>query len=238
MPARIMSRRDKVALCLAAVILHIAALIVMVATEADWVASAAFLLSWGFLNFFWLALVRRPIVAALLSFELVVALTLLSRFKFDKLWMTVDFVDVMIIDRDTSAFLLAVFPALRGWLALTAAATAALLIAAWRFDPNRVRVRSSLVGGALCMAALVGLSLSFPTDLQEDFISQNYVSKFARTGVEAVHELATHGYLESDARVAGSLSLHRPWPVIRRASSRTLSCCTMNPVSTLRSRQA
>jgi len=42
----------------------IAALIVMVATEADRVASAAFLLSWGFLNFFWLALVRRPIVAA------------------------------------------------------------------------------------------------------------------------------------------------------------------------------
>ena len=125
MPARFMSRRDRVALCLAA-ILHLSALIVMAATEADWVAKAAFLLSWMFLNFFWLALVRRPIVAALLSFELVVALTLLSRFKFDKLWMTVDFVDVMIIDRDTSAFLLTVLPALRGWLALTAAATAAL----------------------------------------------------------------------------------------------------------------
>ena len=206
MPARIMSRRDMVALCLAAV-LHIAALIVMAATEADWVASAAFLLSWALLNFFWLALVRRPIVAALLSLELIVALTLLSRFKFDKLWMTVDFVDVMIIDRDTSAFLLTVLPALRGWLALTAAATAALLIAAWRLDPNRVRVRSSLVGGALCMAALVVLSLSFPTDLQEDFISQNYVSKFARTGVEAIHELATHGYLESDAAVTGGLKL-------------------------------
>jgi hypothetical protein len=206
MPARVMSRRDKVALWLAA-ILHLAALIVMAVTEADWVAKAAFLLSWMFLNFFWLALVRRPIVAALLSFELVVALTLLSRFKFDKLWMTVDFVDVMIIDRDTSAFLLTVLPALRGWLALTAAATAALLIVAWRLDPNRVRVRSSLVGSVLCMAALVVLSLSFPTDLQEDFISQNYLSKFARTGVEAVHEIATHGYLESDARVAGSPSV-------------------------------
>ena len=39
------------------------------------------------------------------------------------------------------------------------------------------------------MAALVELSLSFPTNLQEDFISRNYVSKFARTGVEAIHEL-------------------------------------------------
>ena len=206
MPARIMSRRELVALCLAAV-LHIAALIVMAATEADRVASAAFLLSWALLNFFWLALVRRPVVAALLSLALIVALTLLSRFKFDKLWMTVDFVDVMIIDRDTSAFLLTVLPALRGWLALTAAATAALLIAAWQLDPNRVRVRSSLVGGALCMAALVVLSLSFPTDLQENFISQNYVSKFARTGVEAIHELTTHGYLESDAAVTGGLKL-------------------------------
>jgi hypothetical protein len=206
MPARAMSRRDRVALCLAAV-LHVGALIVMAATEADLIAKAAFLFSWALLNFFWLVLVRRPVVAALLALELVVALTLLSRFKFDKLWMTVDFVDLMIIDRDTSAFLLTAFPPLRGWIALAAAATAALLIAAWRLDPYRVRVRNSLVGGALCMAALVALSLSFPTDLQEDFISQNYVSKFARTGVEATHELVAHGYLESDAGVTGSLKV-------------------------------
>ncbi len=204
MPARAMSYRDRVALCLVAV-LHMAALIVMAATEVDLVAKAAFLLSWALLNCFWLALVRRPVVAALLALELVVALTLLSRFKFDKLWMTVDFVDLMIIDRDTSAFLLTVFPSLGGWVALAAAATAALLIAAWRLDPHRVRVRSSLVGGALCMVTLIALSLSFPTDLQEDFISQNYVSKFARTGVEAIHEFATHGYLESDAGVTGGL---------------------------------
>jgi hypothetical protein len=206
MPARAISGRDRVALCLAAV-LHMGALIVMAATEADLVAKAAFLFTWALLNFFWLALVRRPVVAALLALELVVALTLLSRFKFDKLWMTVDFVDLMIIDRDTSAFLLTAFPSLRGWVALAAAATAALLIAAWQLDPHRVRARTSLIGGALCMAALVALSLSFPTDLQEDFISQNYVSKFARTGVEAIHELATHGYLESDAGVTGSLKV-------------------------------
>jgi hypothetical protein len=204
MPARTMSCRDRAALCLVAV-LHMGALIVMAATEVDLVAKAAFLLSWALLNCFWLALVRRPVVAALLALELVVALTLLSRFKFDKLWMTVDFVDLMIIDRDTSAFLLTVFPSLGGWVALAAAATAALLIAAWRLDPYRVRERSSLVGGALCMVALIALSLSFPTDLQEDFISRNYVSKFARTGVEAIHEFATHGYLESDAGVTGGL---------------------------------
>ena len=125
-------------LCLIAT-LHVVALIMMAATEADLVDKAAFLLVWAVLNFFWLALVRRPAVAALISLELVVALTLLSRFKYDKLWMTVDFVDLMIIDQDTSAFLLAAFPSLRGWIALAATVTAALLIAAWRLDRYRVR---------------------------------------------------------------------------------------------------
>ena len=198
------SRRDGAVFCLLA-ILHIAALALMAGTEADLVAKAAFLLVWALLNCFWLLLFRRPLVAALLSLELVVVLALLSRFKFDKLWMTVDFVDLMIIDQDTSAFLLTAFPSLRGWIALAAAVTAALLIAAWRLDPVRVRMRTSVVGVALCLVGLTALSLSVPTDLQEDFVSQNYVSKFARTGVEAIHEFAAHGYLQADVRVAGSL---------------------------------
>lgn len=198
------SRRDNVMFCLVA-LLHVAALVVMAATEADWVAKAAFLLVWGLLNCFCLALFRRPAVAALLSLEFVAALTLLSRFKFDKLWMTVDFVDLMIIDRDTSAFLLAAFPALRGWIAFAAAATAAVLIVVWRVDPFRVRLRTSLAGGAFCLTALVVLSLSFPTGLDEDFVSQNYVSKFVRTGVEAIHEFAAHGYLQADESVAERL---------------------------------
>ncbi len=186
--------------------LHVTALVMMAATELDWVDKATFLLVWAVLNFFWLALLRRPSMAALLSLELVVALTLLSRFKYDKLWMTVDFVDLMIIDRDTSAFLLAAFPALRGWIGLAAIVTAVLLIAAWRMDRYRVGRRISLAGAFLCMAALIGLSLSFPTDLQEDFTGQNYVSKFARTGVEAVHEFADHGFLQADASADGSLN--------------------------------
>ena len=49
------------------------------------------------------------------------------------------------------------------------------------------------------------LSLARPTNLHEDFLGQNYVSKFARTGVEAVYELVTHGYLDADEGVAESL---------------------------------
>lgn len=196
--------RDTAAICTLA-ILHVAALAIMAASEVDLVAKAAFLLVWGLLNFLWLTLFRRPIATALISLEFIVALILLSQFKHDKLWMTVDFVDIMIIDKDTLAFLLAAMPSLRLPIAVAAMATAALTAVAWRLDPFRVRVRTGAIGGSLCMGAFVTLSLWFPTDLDEDFFSQNYVSKFARTGVEAIHELIAHGYLESDAGVAEHL---------------------------------
>jgi hypothetical protein len=201
---RASSRYGKRVLCLIAA-LHGVALIIMAATEVDLVAKVTFLLVWAALNCLWLALLRRPTVAALISLELVIALTLLSRFKYDKLWMTLDFVDLMIVDRDTSAFLLAAFPSLRGWIALALAGTAVLLTLMWRFDPYRIRVRSSVVGGSLSFAALIALSISFPTDLHEDFIGQDYVSKFARTGVEAIHEFASHGYLDAGASVVENL---------------------------------
>lgn len=196
--------RDTVKLCLVAV-LHVAALSIMASTEVDLIAKTAFLLAWATLNFFCLLLVRRPIVAALISLEFIVALILLSQFKHDKLWMTVDFVDLMIIDQDTSAFLLTAIPSLRAPIMLAALATTALLIVTWRLDPFRMRARTSAIGGSLCMGALVTLSLSFPTNLYEDFFSQNYVSKFARTGVEAIHELIAHGYLDSDTSVVERL---------------------------------
>jgi len=203
-PIDAISRRETGAFCLVA-ILNVAALALMAATEVDLVANAAFLLAWAFLNFFWLALFRRPIAAALVSLQIVVALVLLSQFKHDKLWMTVDFVDLMIFDQDTSAFLLKAIPSLRVSITLAAAATAALVVVAWRLDPFRIRVRTSVIGSSLCMGALVALSLLFPTGLDEDFFRQNYVSKFARTGVETMRELIAHGYLEADVNVAERL---------------------------------
>jgi Sulfatase len=198
------ARRDALALSVVA-LLHLTALIIMVATEVDLVAKVAFLMAWAFLNFVCLALMRRPIASGLISLSFIVALILLSQFKHEKLWMTVDFVDLMIIDRDTSAFLLAVIPGLRAQLAFAGFILAMLLAIAWRLDPLRVRLRVSALGGTVCLAALTVLSVSFPTDLYEDFFGQNYVSKFARTGVEAMHELITHGYLDSDATITERL---------------------------------
>src|SRR5262245_45710536 len=179
------ARRDALALSVVA-LLHITALIIMVATEVDLVAKVAFLLTWTLINFVCLALVRRPIASGLISLSFIVALILLSQFKHEKLWMTVDFVDLMIIDRDTSAFLLAVIPGLRAQLAFAGFILAMLLAMAWRLDPLRIRLRVSALGGTFCLATLTALSLLFPTDLYEDFFGQNYVSKFARTGVEAM----------------------------------------------------
>jgi len=177
--------------------LHALALLLMGATEVDLLGMVVFLFVWVMLNCLWLALVRRASIAVLISLELVVALTLLSRFKYDKLWMTIDFLDVLIVDRGTSAFLLATFPPLRWWILVFAAATLAAVIMAWRLDHYRVRRRASLTGFSISAVALVAISLSCPTDLREDFVGGSYVSKFARTGIEAIYELSSRGYLET-----------------------------------------
>lgn len=203
-PGGAISRRHMVALWIVAAV-HLAALIIMADTEGDLVAKTAFLLAWMLLNLFWLALLRRPVVAAIISIELVITLILLSRFKYDMLWVTADFVDLMIIDADTSDFLLKAIPSLKGWIAFGAVVTVAMVIAAWKLDPLRLRIRNCVIGGSAGMSGLVVLSLTFPTGLTEDFNGERYISKIARTGVESMHELITHGYLESDAVATESL---------------------------------
>ena len=99
---------------------HLAALGVMLQTETDFGWRVGFLLSWGILNFFWLALLRRPALSGALSLTLVVVLILLSRLKHDVVQMTANFVDLMVIDRDTAAFLFTIFPNLR-WSVVGAA---------------------------------------------------------------------------------------------------------------------
>ncbi len=89
---------------------HLGALILMLRTETDFGSRLCFLLTWGILNFLFIALLRRPALSSALSLTLVVVLVLLSRFKHDVVQMTANFVDLMVIDRDTAAFLLTIFP--------------------------------------------------------------------------------------------------------------------------------
>ena len=79
---------------------HVAALGLMLQTETDFGSRLSFLLSWSILNFFWIALLRRPALSGALSLTMVVVLVLLSRLKHDVAQMTANFVDLMVIDVD------------------------------------------------------------------------------------------------------------------------------------------
>src|SRR5436305_3491762 len=118
---------------------HLAALVVMFETEIDFVSRLGFLLSWGIVNFFWIALLRRPALSGALSLTMVVVLVLLSRLKHDVVQMSANFVDLMVIDRDTAAFLFTIFPNLR-WSVISAGlVTNPLMFALWWVDPFRIR---------------------------------------------------------------------------------------------------
>lgn len=186
----------------AVLLLHLAALVSLVLTEADLLGKALFLLAWGLLNFVCLFVLRRPAISAALSLALVVTVILVSRFKFDITWMTITFLDILIIDTDTFAFLLQIFPDLR--LSLLIAAAIALPVAGilWFGDRYRVRRRMSFAGGSLCLAGLVVLSNSYPEQPWEPFQGVNHVSNFARSGVLSVSELTSKGWLDFDTAIA------------------------------------
>jgi phosphoglycerol transferase MdoB-like AlkP superfamily enzyme len=186
-------------------ILHLTAIAIMAFTETSFVSKLAFILTWGVVNFFWLALLRRPAVAAALSLVFVVLLIALSEFKYQVLFMTLNFVDLMIIDPDSVAYMFMIFPSLGWTVAAIAAVVISLLALIWRFDMLRIRLRYALVGFAACVIGSVTLSLWWEMEPHESFYGNNYVSTFSRTGVAAISELMTHGMLEADAAVADRL---------------------------------
>ena len=132
-----------------------------------------------------LVLTWVTLLAAALSLAFIVGLIKLSLFKHDVLLMTVNFVDLMIIDADTFTFLMKIFPQLGAKVAIVCTLGLAALMAIWYFDPMRVRRRVALAGAGLSFAALIGLSLTIPNDPWDEFYAENYVSKFARSGVTA-----------------------------------------------------
>jgi len=184
---------------------HLIALAIMVATEATATAMAAFALAWGILNLFWLALTRRPMLAATLSLTMMTVLVLLSQLKYHVLMMTANFVDLMIVDTDTISFLFTIFPALRWIVALSVIALVPIAVLAWRLDPFRVRRLTALGLALACLGWLTILEMQFPLQPFEAFYGGNLVSSFARSGVDAVSELMAHGLMQSDAFAADRL---------------------------------
>jgi hypothetical protein len=185
--------------------LHAAALALMLWSEIGLLPKLVFALTWGLLNFFWLAVIRRPAVAAALSLVLIVTVILVSRLKYDIIWMTANFLDLMIVNSDTVSFLLSIQPDLYRQVVLGLALVLLSLVLLWRIDRVRVRRRTAAAGFLICAFALVGTALAVPEEEWETFFGDRYVSKFMRSGVTAIAELTTRGYLESDASVTERL---------------------------------
>ena len=187
--------------------LHLAAFGILVWSESDPPAQAAFVLAWGALNCFWLALLRRPMTAAALSLALIVTLILLSQLKHGVVMMTATFVDLMIVDLSTFSFLMAIIPGLAWKVGLAVALAIPVLVLLWRGDPFRVRRGTALAGCVLCLAALTALSFAVPTDRENEFDPNQYVSKFTRSAAVAVVDLGMRGVLEADAAMPERASL-------------------------------
>jgi hypothetical protein len=187
--------------------IHLAALILLIWFEAEPAARAAFVLTWGLLNFLWLALLSRPLVSGALSLAVIVILIVLSQFKHDVLLMTATFVDLMIIDLASISFLMAVIPGLAWTVGLAGVLAILVLILLWQIEPFRVRRSTAAAAGLLCFFPLAGLSLAVPTDREDEFLRHQYVSKFARSGAVAAFDLMTGGILEVDAASPDRLHL-------------------------------
>src|SRR5258705_9403443 len=186
---------------------HLAALAVMFHTEVDFSSRVGFLLSWGILNFFWIALLRRPALSGALSLTLVVILVLLSRLKHDIVQMTANFVDLMVIDRDTAAFLFTIFPNLRWSVIGAALVTLPLMYALWWLDPFRIRRLPAAAAALACLAALVGQALTWPDEAWRGYYDDGYLSKFSRSGVTPVSDFVKYGFMESDPATAERLKV-------------------------------
>ncbi|MFB9264980.1 sulfatase-like hydrolase/transferase [Bradyrhizobium erythrophlei] len=180
---------------------HLGALILMLRTETDFGSRICFLFTWGILNFLFIALLRRPALSGALSLTLVVVLVLLSRFKHDVVQMTANFVDLMVIDRDTAAFLLTIFPNLRWSIIGAGLVTLPLMYALWWLDPFRIRRLPAAAACLACTAALSAYAFAWPDEAWRGYYDDGYLSKFARSGVTAVSDFVKYGFMESDPAV-------------------------------------
>ena len=53
-----------------------------------------------------------------------------------------------------------------------------------------------------CLAALVGYAFAWPDEAWRGYYDDGYLSKFSRSGVTAVSDFISYGFMESDAAIA------------------------------------
>jgi len=200
--------RDAVGIaCVAA--LHLGALYALLTTEYGPFAITLSLLAWLFANCLILVFLPRPGLAAALSLIATVVLIAFSRFKFDILQLSITFLDLLIIDRDTFSFLLSVFPRLKLPLLCAAIAAVPVLWLIWRTDPFRISRKVSLALLAFATVSISGMAIAVPEQPWEPFQGVNHISNLARSGVVAVSRLSSTGWIEADPPSQPALPLAR-----------------------------
>ena len=190
----------------ATALIHLGALATLFATEFEIFHLTLALLVWIGLNLFWLSILRRPLMSALLSLSMIAVVIAVSLFKFEVTWMTVTFLDVLIIDSGTVALPaqdLSQFSPRRLGLGLIAAIP--LIVLLWRTDPFRVRRAHAALGGTACLALIGALSLKVPEQAWEPFQGINHVSSFVRSGFMSLSQISTLGWIEADAALPEKL---------------------------------
>jgi hypothetical protein len=186
--------------------IHAAAFAIMFRTEDELMDSAIFVFVWIILNCFWLTLLRRYTISALLSLVMVVLLVALSRLKHEIVFMTINFFDVLVVDSDSFAFLLGMFPNLGKAIVAGCLLAIPVVVWAWRHDPLRERRRNAALIGGACFGLLIWVSAFNPDESWHVFRASNYVSKFARSGVETVADLWRQGWFEAEASATGQIA--------------------------------
>src|SRR5262245_65698232 len=104
----------------------------------------------------------------------------------------------MITDPVTIRFLLTVCLRLVPIVLVAIAVAIPLLIVIWRLDPFRVRRLSATAGAVGCLVGLYAVETLSPMGEYEGFYGENYVSHFARSGVDALSARVVQGWSEAD----------------------------------------
>ena len=185
--------------------IHLAALMILLRTEYGSFAIALAIITWTLLNCLWLFVLRSPGVSAVLSLVLIAILIRLSQFKFEILQLSLTFLDFLLIDSGTFAFLLAVFPQLKGYLIASSIAVTLAIWLIWKLDPFRIRRSVAAAGAAICMMLIAAFAVAVPEQPWEPFQGVNHISNLARSGAVAVSHLVSTGWIEADAKSSGGL---------------------------------
>ncbi len=151
---------------------------------------------------------------------------LVSQLKYDIVWMTANFLDVLIINADSINFLLSIKPDLYRDVLIALALVFVLVIGVALVDrslPDPARPRRLPDFGRVPRRRSAACRSHIPQAEWEAFVGDSYVSKFVRSGVVAVSELMQHGYMESEAAVTERLQIRAGRRPARRPASRRTS---------------